>query len=841
MKNKKRSGGASKHWRKLLIVIMIAALSFSTFPGTLLAFAAGNEILVDISGATTDLQRGTALRAAINGASDGDTIVIPAGTYDVASGGGGINVGNKAINLKGAGSGQTILDGSKITSTTTAAAAIFKQRIDDVTKTITYSGITFQKGGTSKSSGIDFICYHDTTPDVSSTLILNDIAVIGNGNAGVNINSANVVANGLQSSGNALAGVSIGDPHGSATFIGNDYKFAETYSGASTINKKVGVYVDKANNKFTIKASYKDAIKVAQALFGSSATATETPVDNFVIAGGGFRSLFYLGLPDPASITLPTGSKTLTKNGQAVAMTENQFSFSVIESASNGGTATNTEFVPSMAADGNIVLHTNGIPINSAGTYTYTVRETGTAPGGYTYDTNYYEISYAVSKGSTALKVENPIIKEYDSSGNLLSGTTVKFDNEYSASGSGDVAVTKELTGGKALTAGMFDFTITQTNSDWEAMTDGYTQTVGNDTDGTIPFSAIDYTQEGTYNYTITENGGSLGGITYDDSVIKVTMTVTDDGAGNLTATPSYEGGQKFTNGYEGPGSITVTKKVIVLTNDDSIKANYSFYAALFENRDGQLVRVSDVKRLDVVDSADATAIFDKLDLDKTYYAYETDEEGNIIETQTDGTITAPIIPDWTHILYENNAISLNSDGMTGSAIITNVFDPEDLYQNGAIVVKKTVTVDGQKGLSNKTFYVGLFSDKEKTKPVSEVKALKMNGNSSTTVEFITDKDGNPLVAGEKYYIAETDKNGAAITDSLEQLGCEITIDHPFVVVTEKDVKVNLVNNFAKEESPLTGDDTNRSLWLLLMAMSGIAIAGSMVYASKRHADSKGK
>jgi len=402
------------------------ALSLSVFTGVQMAFAA--DIPVDISGATTDLQRGAALRAAISTAVDGDTVVIPAGTYDVASGGAGINVGAKAINLRGAGSGQTILDGSHITSTAAAYAAIFKQRIDDTSKTITYSGITFQNGGTNKSSGIDFLCYHDATPSVSSTLVLNDIAVIGNKNAGVNINSAKVIANGLQSSGNAVAGVSIGDLHGSASFVGNDYSFTETKSMASTVNQKVGVYIDKANTAYTVSASYKDAMKVAQSVFWSSAKATETPVDNFVVTGGGISSLFYLGLPDPTSITLPTGLKTLTEDGTAIPMTENQFSFDVSEAVSNGAVATGTTFTPTMSADGTITFSAGAIPISSAGTYTYTVRETGTVPG-YTQDTNYYEISYVVSKGATALTASSPTITKYDSEGNLLAGTEIKFEN----------------------------------------------------------------------------------------------------------------------------------------------------------------------------------------------------------------------------------------------------------------------------------------------------------------------------------------------------------------------------------------------------------------------------
>jgi len=236
----------------------------------------------------------------------------------------------------------------------------------------------------------------------------------------------------------------------------------------------------------------------------------------------------------------------LTKDGNEIAMTENQFAFSVNESVSNGAVSTNTEFAPTMNADGNITLKEDKIPINNSGTYTYTAREIGTAPKGFTYDTNYYEITYIVSKGETALTASSPTIKQYDSEGNLLEGNVIKFSNKYSASGSGTVKLSKKLIG-MDLTADQFSFTITQTNTD---DTTPYTETMKNAADGTIPFSAIDYTKAGTYTYTIIENipEDATPSITYDDKVIKVTMVVTDDGKGELTATPSYEGGQEFTN-----------------------------------------------------------------------------------------------------------------------------------------------------------------------------------------------------------------------------------------------------------------------------------------------------
>ena len=253
--------------------------------------------------------------------------------------------------------------------------------------------------------------------------MLNDIAVIGNKNAGVNINSAKVIANGLQSSGNAVAGVSIGDLHGSASFVGNDYSFTETKSMASTVNQKVGVYIDKANTAYTVSASYKDAMKVAQSVFWSSAKATETPVDNFVVTGGGISSLFYLGLPDPTSITLPTGLKTLTEDGTAIPMTENQFSFDVSEAVSNGAVATGTTFTPTMSADGTITFSAGAIPISSAGTYTYTVRETGTVRVDAGYNIR------DIVRGSKGAPRHRLIAHETIASGGTLAGTEIQFEN----------------------------------------------------------------------------------------------------------------------------------------------------------------------------------------------------------------------------------------------------------------------------------------------------------------------------------------------------------------------------------------------------------------------------
>jgi pilin isopeptide linkage protein len=401
---------------------------------------------------------------------------------------------------------------------------------------------------------------------------------------------------------------------------------------------------------------------------------------------------------------------------------------------------------------------------------------------------------------------------------------TITNNFEYHAEGSGTVEVNKVMTGPLDLEADMFDFTIVQTDSAWAPLAGGYTETVSNEANGTIPFSEIQYEEPGTYYYVISEvvPADPISGVTYDQHPVKVTMTVTDIGDGVLEGTPAYDGETTFTNVSDLNGSITVTKEVQVIGEDPEATVNYTFYTALFVDQEGTMVKVSDVKPLVVVDSASTSVTFDNLDLNQTYYVFETDADGNIIATNGAGKIVTPIIPAWTKISYENAVVTLTPNNLEGESTITNVFNTEGFPLYGSITVNKTVTVNGKAFASNRTFYVALFADKELTEIVSDVQSLKMNGNSSTTTEFLTDMDGNPLEAGTTYYIAETDKKGVPLTGTYEELGFEIDIDNATVVITEEGTNVNIINKFREEEFPLTGDSSDMGLWLFL-AMLGVA------------------
>ena len=83
-----------------------------------------------------------------------------------------------------------------------------------------------------------------------------------------------------------------------------------------------------------------------------------------------------------------------------------------------------------------------------------------------------------------------------------------------------------------------------------------------NGANGAYSFGKIEYTKAGTYYYTVSEQGKgtTVEGITYDATEYKITVTVTDDGKGNLVASADRKVDElNFTNTYKATGSTTLT------------------------------------------------------------------------------------------------------------------------------------------------------------------------------------------------------------------------------------------------------------------------------------------
>ena len=175
-------------------------------------------------------------------------------------------------------------------------------------------------------------------------------------------------------------------------------------------------------------------------------------------------------------------------------------------------------------------------------TRTFTISEKAGDVAGVEYDPNAYEVKVVVKDNGQGQLVATPDTKN------------ITFTNVYKAKPAKATITAKKVLNGKALEAGKYEFELKEGEK--------VVATAKNAADGTVTFEDITYTAAGDHTYTITEKAGSEAGVTYDESTHKVTVKVTDNGAGQLVATATNNN-PTFTNTYKAAttsATITATK-----------------------------------------------------------------------------------------------------------------------------------------------------------------------------------------------------------------------------------------------------------------------------------------
>lgn len=233
-------------------------------------------------------------------------------------------------------------------------------------------------------------------------------------------------------------------------------------------------------------------------------------------------------------------------------------------------------------ASGNSNTATFGdIKFTKEGVYKYEITETNGGLGGVTYDKHAAKVTVTVTEdtatGTLSAKVEYDNSAAENNSDKAVQNAAA-FTNTYKAVFDTDTTVnlngTKELTG-KTLTDSAFYFIVDpqETASGGHAPTGESVVWNPNKADGSIQLlKNVTYTEAGDYVYIIKEQipSNKEKGMTYDESEYRITVTVTDDQQGNLTASePKIEkkaaGAADYTeadtvvfeNNYE-PLSITI-------------------------------------------------------------------------------------------------------------------------------------------------------------------------------------------------------------------------------------------------------------------------------------------
>lgn len=206
-------------------------------------------------------------------------------------------------------------------------------------------------------------------------------------------------------------------------------------------------------------------------------------------------------------------------------------------------------------ADGNVVQTVqNGadgtfgfapLQLDKVGTYVYTVSErAGATANGVTYDTTVFTATVTVTENAEAHALEAQVA--YSKGGKAADA--VAFSNSYAPAATEVKLGASKVLSGEDLKEGQFSFQLK--DADGKVL-----QTAKNAADGTVGFEAISYDKPGTYAYSISEVDDGQKNVTYDAAEHRVTVTVTDDGAGHLVATVTYDGAVApvFKNTYTPP------------------------------------------------------------------------------------------------------------------------------------------------------------------------------------------------------------------------------------------------------------------------------------------------
>jgi len=323
----------------------------------------------------------------------------------------------------------------------------------------------------------------------------------------------------------ALIDVATGQEIDRTTNVGNAFTFkAISYTATGSHAYQVK---EVAGQDGTI--TYSDAVldvTVSATDDGSGqliATANKTAAD-----------LTFTNTYTPTATTATiTGTKALT--GRDLA--EGEFSFdlkdadgNVVQTVQNGADGT-FGFAP--------------LQLDKVGTYVYTVSErAGATANGVTYDTTVFTATVTVTENAETHALETQVA--YSKGGKAADA--VAFSNSYAPAATEVKLGASKVLSGKDLKEGQFSFQLK--DADGKVL-----QTAKNAAGGTVGFEAISYDKPGTYAYSISEVDDGQKNVTYDAAEHRVTVTVTDDGAGHLVATVTYDGdvAPVFKNTYTPP------------------------------------------------------------------------------------------------------------------------------------------------------------------------------------------------------------------------------------------------------------------------------------------------
>ena len=269
-----------------------------------------------------------------------------------------------------------------------------------------------------------------------------------------------------------------------------------------------------------------------------------------------------------------------------------------------------------------------------------------------------------------------------------------------------------------------------------------------------------------------------------------------------------------------GSGQITVTKKVTYANGGDFvdlIAQDDTFYVNLFTDAAGKYpYKGAKPQAIHLVNASAGSVTFSDL-AQGTYYVYETDANGNVINLDQQGMHNGSQFMCTVDGGSNTVKLDLKAGPKEGAVNLENVFFdiPTGYSYKGEININKQVLKGTTQTTTDDTFYAGIFT-KGDDGVYNLFTVVQLVQNDTVTVEVpLGGKDGTEPI---NYYILETDADGNIL--DLDVFEYEVTGEG--TVALSKDNlagNINLVNKIP--------EDTDGKLRVQKTDGNGVGLAGA--------------
>ncbi|HEL2550670.1 LPXTG cell wall anchor domain-containing protein [Streptococcus suis] len=462
---------------------------------------------------------------------------------------------------------------------------------------------------------------------------------------------------------------------------------------------------------------------------------------------------------------------------------ENEFKFELREA--NGeelpvlDTAQNTK-------DGQVRF--KNLSFDKPGKYWYTISEVKDELGGIEYDSKYIVAKITVEDRNGQLQA----MIEFIDNDNV-------FNNFYTPAPAAASLSIKKVLKGRTLNTGEFEFVLKNEKGD-------EIEKVSNQADGSVNFSALTFTKEGTYTYTVSEVDGGLGNIIYDKSDIKATVTVKDNNHGQLVSTVTYENSDQIFENILNPG------KLIAPTTDSVITDNEVSKEAMTGKEKGNIEPPKEQIANEEKDNIEASEKQMPSIVNENAVTPEkqmTNKENDNIETsekQMPSVVNENAVTPEKQMTNKEKDNIETSEKQMPSVMNENAVTPEKQMTNKendnvetsekqmpSVVNENAVTPEKQ------------MTNKERDNIETSEKQIPsvVNENAVTPEKQMTNKENDNIVISEKQIPSVVNEN--AVTPEKQTANKE----NDEVVISEKQMPVNEKDNAVTPEKQMTNKEND--------------------------------